>query len=101
MDLRKYREKWGPIEAAARALKVTHGYLSQLERGLKWPGPFIIKKIQRWSKGQVTAQDIFDNLDMSLFASKPTRVGGKGRSSATTHGESNGESKKAPVKKTG
>lgn len=75
MDLRSYREKQGSVEEVARQLKLTGGYLSQLERGLKWPGPYIIKKIGDWSGGRVTAQDIFDSLDMSLFRRKPTRKG--------------------------
>lgn len=99
MDIRTYREKWGPIEAAAKALRVTHGYLSQLERGLKWPGPFIIRKISLWSKGAVTAQDFFDNLDWHRFAKKPVRVGGRPRRRRNHHGESNGKAKKSAVKK--
>ena len=100
MNVRTYREKRGSIEDAARALQVTPGYLSQLERGLKWPGPFIIRKIFRWSKGAVTAQDIFDNLDWTQFATKPIRVKGGATEGATSHGESNGEVKGRRAKKT-
>lgn len=96
MKLREFRESRGPIQQAAAELDLTPGYLSHLERGLKWPGPFIIRKIGEWSNGAVTAQDIFDNLDMSLFAAKPIRVKkGRGARGSTPHGDPHGKSKVA------
>lgn len=101
MMLRDYRQSVGTLEKAARALRLAPGYLSQVERGLKWPGPFIIRKIQKWSNRQVTAQDIFDNLDMSLFAIKPIRTKGRRGGRGLTPDGDPPHGQKASTKKEG
>jgi len=99
MHLRAWRETQGiNLEAAVDKTGLTGGYLSQLERGLKWPGAHVISVIKNWTNGAVTANDIFDNLDMSLFTVKPVRVGVRGGSKSTKNGVRNGKRKKGPAR---
>jgi transcriptional regulator with XRE-family HTH domain len=63
MELRAYREKRGiTLKDAAAQMRVTVGYLSHLERGLKWPSAPVMHRIQNWSGRRVRPNDLFDKL---------------------------------------
>lgn len=47
----------------AGLVDINSGYLSQLRRHERWPGPDVIRRIIKATKGKVTADSFLEKLD--------------------------------------